>query len=221
MWPNPVRITVRWSARPSPSRSSSVDQVGGVGDVQPAVAPGEAHREDQAVGEDAGRLEASVAVAVLQHAHPTLARPGGDFRVEVKARRLGDEEPPAVVECREHREPHRTVGRGLLDGEAGRDMKRDKNLPPEPPPAPAKIGRRASRRPAERAGASCSPSTASPPREVAGRHEPATDNAPEEHPRDHPAGFNPVLCKVTTQSTRLQLVYSIAGQAKALDLAQD
>ena len=98
------------------------DEVGRVGDVEPAVAPGQAHREDQPVGEDAGRLEMAVAVAVLQHADAALARPGGDLGVEVQARRLGHEEPAAVVERREHREPHRPVRRGLLDDEPGGDV---------------------------------------------------------------------------------------------------
>jgi hypothetical protein len=84
------------------------DQVGGIRGVELAVAPGQAHRGDEALGEDGGRR-------AVDPPDPALADLFLELEVEVAAGAFGDVEAAAVVDAAEHGEGD--VRRGdLLDG---------------------------------------------------------------------------------------------------------
>jgi len=98
-----------------------------IGDVEPSAAPcgpGQAHRKHELLGEDLGVLEAPVAVAVFEHAHPATAGLLLQFVVEIAAGRLGHKQTPAPVESREHREADAGSARDPFDREAVRDVQR-------------------------------------------------------------------------------------------------
>ena len=74
------------------------DEVFAVGDVELAVAPEGAHGHDELVLKHSRGLVPTVGVAVFEQADAALAGEGGDFPIEVQARRFGHEQSAAVVE---------------------------------------------------------------------------------------------------------------------------
>ena len=93
------------------------DQIGRVGHEERAMAPDQAHREDQIVGKNAPGIEASVAVLVFEQFHPAHPCPGSDLGIQVQPGRLGHEQTPAVIERGKHREDHLPGARDLFDNE--------------------------------------------------------------------------------------------------------
>ena len=100
------------------------DHIRRVGHEERPVAPNQAHREDQFVGEHARHLEATVAILVLEPFHPAQSRPGGDFSIQIEPGRLRYEQTPAVIERGEHGEHHLILARDLFDDKILRCLKR-------------------------------------------------------------------------------------------------
>jgi hypothetical protein len=93
------------------------EEVRGVGDVDAAVADGDAAGDVEALGEDLDLVDASVAVAVLQDLHAVAAGPRLAARV---LEALGDPDAAARVEGHGHRVGDLRLRGGELDAEAGR-----------------------------------------------------------------------------------------------------
>ena len=98
------------------------DQIRRVGHEERAMAPDQAHREDQIVGKNAPGIEAPVAVLVFEQFHPAHPCPGGDLGIQVQPGRLGHEQTPAFIERGKHREDHLLGARDLFDDEILRGL---------------------------------------------------------------------------------------------------
>ena len=100
------------------------DQIRRVGHKERALAPDQAHREDQIVGKDARGSEAPVAVPVFEQFHPAHSCPGSHLGIQVQPGRLGHEQTPAFIERGKHREDHLFSARDLFDDEILRRAER-------------------------------------------------------------------------------------------------
>jgi len=98
-------------------------EVGGIGDKEFVVAPGDAHGEDELVFEDGLGFVDAVVVFVFEEADAAFAGLVLEFFVKIQARGFGDEESAAIVEGGEHGEGG-LVWAYFCDREAGGSLRR-------------------------------------------------------------------------------------------------